>query len=454
MNPELEAELKAITWQPKETLTDSGNARRFVAQHGDKIRFNGATGKWMEYDGSRFLTDPDGSIMRRAKSTARSLYAEAAEAPDESVRRRIARFAMQSENEPRLRAMISLAQSEPGVTVRADEFDSDPDLLACPNCTIDLRTGKPRPANPADLITMRTEVEFDPEATSELWLKTLLEIFEGDVELVAFLQRFVGYALTGHTNEHVFAIFYGPLGRNGKSLITERLRKLLGDLATTSDFETFIRARGDRGPRNDLAALRGARLVTAAEATAGRRLDEATIKQLTGGDKITARFLYNEPFEFYPGFKLLLITNHRPRIDGSDEAIWARVREIPFNVSFKGREDRNLEKKLDEELPGILNWAIEGCLQWRKYGLGTAPAIDQSTAAYRSEEDLLGTFLTEMCESGGEVLATRLRAEYERFCEDAGEEPLATNRLGKELATRGITRGGAKRRFYRGVSIK
>lgn len=212
----------------------------------------------------------------------------------------------------------------------------------------------------------------------------------------------------------------------------------------------------DRGPRNDLARLHRARLVTAAESGEGRRLDEATVKEITGGDAIAARFLYGEHFEFTPQFKLLLVTNHRPKVDGDDDAIWRRLRLVPFEQSFEGREDRGLVDKLEAELPGILAWAVGGCLEWQRDGLGTAGAVTRATAEYRQDEDVLGAFLEERCELGGETATTELRDAYERFCAELGEKPLAANMLGRRLGRRGIRRqqraGGA--RVYVGVQVQ
>jgi putative DNA primase/helicase len=195
-------------------------------------------------------------------------------------------------------------------------------------------------------------------------------------------------------------------------------------------------------------------MVTAAESGKGRRLDEATIKKLTGGERIVARFLHAENFEFNPEFTLWLVTNFRPRVDGGDDALWRRLRLIPFAVNFEGREEKGLEATLWGELPGILNWAIEGCLAWQCDGFGEASAVREATATYRADEDLLGSFLAECCTMEGSVEKARLRAAYERFCDGAGEEPMASNQLGRELADRGIRPGGKGRRDYMGVSLR
>ena len=304
-------------------------------------------------------------------------------------------------------------------------------------------------ADPAELVSRWPPASaFDPEAECPRWLRFLEEVFGGDEELVGFMRRLVGYGLAGDVREHIIAVLHGA-GANGKSTLVETVKQALGDYARTATFESFIRARGDRGPRNDLARLHRARLVTASESGAGRRLDEATVKQLTGGDTVAARFLYGENFEFRPEFTLWLITNHRPRIDGGDEAMWRRVRLVPFEQSFKGREDLELSATLEAELPGILTWALQGCLEWQREGLGQAGAVERATREYREEEDVLGAFLAERCEMDGEIATSRLREAYESFCEELGEKPLTASRLGRQLAQRGIGRGGAGRVLQR-----
>jgi putative DNA primase/helicase len=254
----------------------------------------------------------------------------------------------------------------------------------------------------------------------------------------------------------VLAVFHGA-GANGKSTLIGVLRRLLGDFAVTAAFDTFMRQR-DRGPRNDLARLHRARLVTAAESGEGRRLDEATVKEITGGDTIAARFLYGEHFEFKPEFKLVLVTNHRPQVDGDDDAIWRRLRLFPFEQSFEGREDRALTEKLEAELPGILAWAVSGCLEWQEEGLGEAAAVTHATAEYRQDEDVLGAFLAERCVMQGDVPKQELREAYEAYCSELGEKPLKANVLGKRLSKRGVkseARGqGGQERVYAGVSLR
>lgn len=433
--------------------TDLGNAQRFAAEYAVRTRHVYERRRWIVWDGNRWREDSDGEPRRAAKAVAQSLLAEASTLSGEEQKRAVA-HAMRSQSEPRLRAALELARTEPEIVLRAEQLDADPMLLSVANGTLELDTGRLRPTDPDDLLTVGAEVAYDPEAGCPRWLRFLDEVFGGDAELVGFVRRLCGYCLTGDTREHVLAVLHGA-GCNGKSTFIATLRRLLGAHAVAAAFETFMRQR-DRGPRNDLARLHRARLVTAAESGEGRRLDEATVKEITGGDAIAARFLYGEHFEFTPQFKLLLVTNHRPKVDGDDDAIWRRLRLVPFEQSFEGREDRDLVDKLEAELPGILAWAVAGCLEWQRDGLGTAGAVTRATAEYRQDEDVLGAFLEERCELGGETATTELRDAYERFCEDLGEKPLAANMLGRRLGRRGIRRqqraGGA--RVYVGVQVQ
>jgi putative DNA primase/helicase len=432
--------------------TDLGNAQRFAVAHAGRVRYVRERRMWLAWNEVRWRRDATGDADRAAKQTARQLLSEAAAIDDDDKRKRALKWAFDSQSEPKLRAMLKLAATEPEIALAAGDLDSEPWLLSCANGTIDLCTAELRAHDPADLITMATDIAYDPDADCPRWRTFMREVFADDAELIAFMQRFMGYALTADTREHVLAVFHGA-GRNGKSTLIKTMQRLGGEHAATAELSTFLRARGDRGPRNDLARLHRARLVTAAESGEGRHLDEATVKELTGGDRIAARFLYGEHFEFVPGFKLVIVTNHRPKVDGEDDAIWARLRLVPFDVCFEGREDKTLDAKLEAELPGILAWAVEGCLAWQREGLGQAAAVARATAAYRQDEDVLGAFLAERCVLDSEIEPAKLRLAYDGFCQELGEKPLAANVLGKALSRRGIER--IKRRgVYHGISLR
>jgi putative DNA primase/helicase len=434
--------------------TDLGNGAAFAALHLGRFRYVPAEGVWLRWSGGRWRRDEELAALRAAGEVARELLRQAADKRDSTEMKRATAWAMRSMSETRLRAMLKLAGAHETIVTTPDRLDADPWLLSCGNGTLDLRTGELRPGDPADLITLGTEVPYDPEATCRRWQQFLVEVFDGDGELVRFVQRAVGYSLTGVVREHVAFVGHGS-GRNGKTVFREAIQALVGGCAKATPFDTFMRTRADKATRNDIAALHRARLVVASESGEGRKLDEATVKTVTGGDTIAARFLFKEFFEFRPGFKVWLFTNYRPRVAGDDEAIWARLRLIPFTVSFRGREDVELGATLAGELPGILAWAFQGCRDWQQHGLGTAQAVERATAEYRREEDTLGAFLDECCNLKGEVQAAELREAYEKFCRDLDEEPLEAAQFGKKLHRRGIVRGGSARaRVYRGVSLR
>ena len=433
--------------------TDLGNAERFASEHAKALRHVRERRMWIAWDGARWRRDATGDAERGAKQTVRRLFEDAAQL-DGDERKSAVQWALASQSESRLRAMLTLAATEPEIALAAGDLDRDEWSLSCANGTLNLRTGDLCAHDPNHLITLGTEIAYAPDACCPRWERFLHEVFASDVDLIGFVQRFVGYCLTGDIREHVLAVLHGS-GCNGKSTFIAVLKRLLGDYAVTAAFDTFMRQRDDRGPRNDLARLHRARLVTAAESGEGRRLDEATVKEITGGDTIAARFLYGEHFEFIPQFKLVLVTNHRPRVDGDDDAIWRRLRLVPFEQSFEGKEDRGLGAKLEAELPGILMWAVEECLAWQRDELGEAEAVTRATAEYRQDEDLLGAFLAERCVMSGSVSTADLRAAYEQFCQEAGERPLSASVLGKRLAKRGIKRDpDATPKIYRGVALR
>jgi putative DNA primase/helicase len=442
---------EASTLEP--TRTDLGNAERFAAAYVDRLRFVKERRQWIEWRDGRWRPDRTGEAERAAKGIARQLLRDAAElegaAQDTAVR-----FALASASEARLRAMITLAGTEPALVLPADALDRNPYLLACGNGVLELQTGTLMKPDPDDLVSLGTDIDYDPAAPCTRWLRFLDEVFNGDEELVDYVGRAIGYSLTGDTREQVVFVAHGH-GCNGKDTLVRVVLRIVGEHGQTAPFETFVRARGDRGVRNDIARLHRARFVVASESGEGKRLDEALVKVLSGGGRLAARFLYGEFFEFVPMFKLLLVTNHTPRVDGDDDAIWRRIRLLPFRVSFLGREDKTLDRQLEAELPGILAWAVERCLEWQQEGLGLPPAVADATAAYRAEEDVVGAFLAERCQLEGDIEPAILREAYEQFCDAIGEKPLASAILGKRLRRRGIrrrTRDGHS--VYDGLSLR
>jgi putative DNA primase/helicase len=416
---------------------DAGNSERLVDTYGEHIRYCYPWKCWLVWDGLRWAKDDAGEVVKMARATARKIHEDAAREPDTAEQQKISKWAIQSQNENRINAMISLAR--PDVAVPPDGLDADPWLLSVENGTLDLRTGELREHRPEDLITKLAPVAYDPDAQAPRFEQFLRETLKTD-DLIGFVRRFAGYSLTGSTEERVFAILHGA-GKNGKSTLIELLQDVLGDYAKNTDTETILQKKY-AGVGNDVAALKGARFVAAAEVEQGRRLAESKVKQLTGRDTVTARFLFAEPFDFRPQFKLWLSTNNKPEIKGTDNAIWDRIRLIPFTERFEGeRQDNRLPEKLREEASGVLAWMVRGCLEWQAEGLGMAESVDAATQEYREEMDTLAAFIEDVCavHAGAQASASNLWTAYKIWCEKAGENPGTQKTFGARLKDRGFS---------------
>jgi putative DNA primase/helicase len=338
--------------------------------------------------------------------------------------------------------MLRLAGTEESILTPAAFFDADQFVLNCENGLLDLHTGALYAHDPMAYCAKLAGAAYDPAATCPTWNAFITRITDGDAALAGFLQRAAGYTLTGATGEQCLFFAHGS-GANGKSTFFGALTAILGDYAAKMPADALMskERHAGSGPSPELARLNGARLVLASELDEGRRLSESLVKDLTGGDVITARHLHKEYFDFKPTFKLWLYGNHRPVITGTDEAIWRRVRLIPFLVTIPEPErDADLPEKLLEEAPGILAWAVRGCLDWQRGGLGLSQAVQQATAAYRADMDIVGRFLEEQCTFGVNLWCSYadLRAAYEAWATANGEPVLLGRRFGNYLAERGF----------------
>lgn len=456
LDPEEALACLASAWryEPLLHLTDLGNAQRFVVRHGANARYIPEFKKWITWDGARWLFDEDGETVRLTKETALSLYSEAAAEQNDARRVALSKWAAQSEGERRIKAIGELAKTEPGIPVRANSLDSDPWLLGVANGVLDLKSGALRVPRREDFITKRALVTYDPEAQCPTWLAVLDRIFAGNGRLIEYVQRAFGYSLTGLTVEQVLLLLWGS-GANGKTTVVNVLRGLSGDYAMQADAATFM-ARDRSGASNDIARLRGARVVAAVETEDGQRLAESLVKQLTGQDTIAARFLYGEHFEFVPTFKLWLAANHKPVIRGDDWAIWRRIHLIPFAVQIPEAErDKALPEKLAAELPGILNWTLQGCCAWQAEGLAPPDEVQAATAEYRREMDVLQDFLDACCviAPNARVGATALYATYRKWAEGTGHHPMSQTRFGRKLAERGMEKRKTPAIEYLGLGL-
>jgi putative DNA primase/helicase len=378
-----------------------------------------------------------GVVERMAKNTVRSIYVEASDAEDQGRRKELGQHAARSEARNKIEAMQRLAWSEPGIPVEPEDLDLDPWLLNCENGTLDLRTGEQHPHRRDDLITKLTPVAYDPDAKAPTWEAFLERVLPSEA-LRRFVQRVVGYALTGDVSEQILPFLYGP-GANGKSTLVNVILEMTGDYGKQAAPDLLVVKQGTHP--TELADLFGARFVPSIEVEDGRRMAESLVKQLTGGDKIKGRFMRQDFWEFHPTHKVFLVANHRPTVRGTDHAIWRRIKMVPFDVTIpKEEQDPRLPEKLGEELPGILAWAVRGCLQWQREGLGEPEEVRSATEGYRAEMDVLGAFIDERCVESprAKAGATPLYEEYTDWCTTMGEGAETQTRFGKRLAERGF----------------
>jgi putative DNA primase/helicase len=444
--------------EPEEriTLTDSHNAVELIRLFGDQVRWWLEKEVWLDWDGQRWVERGDLQMLHYANETLRRLTERVGRLPDEQTRVRLLRELRGFWGERSVMAMLRLARQH--CVVRSSDLDQDVFLLNLQNGTLDLRTAELRPHDRRDMITKLAPVRWDGlDAWSDAWRRHL-EYFLPDGELVGFLQRFLGYCLTGETRERKILIMHG-VGSNGKTLILRVMGRLLGDYAMPTSADVLLARKGETVP-NDLARLQGARFIYASETDQGRRFAEARIKEWTGKDVVTARFLHKEYFSFVPQGKLVLGTNHRPIIVGTDEAIWDRVPLLPFNVRMPEELKRPhdvVEAEFMAEASGILGWLVRGCIEWQQIGLRPPTQVVQATQLYRRDMDILGQFIEEQCESGPDqfCVATELYAAYLDWCrlnsENAQSQRLFSQNL-RERRYESYTLEGS--RFWRGITIR
>lgn len=443
-------EAKVADLAERPPCTDAGNAELFAQLHGDRLRYDHQRKRWLLWANHWWLPDADAKVIRLAKQTARYRYQTAPSIADLKEREAEARWAIGSESRTRLDAALYLAQAERPIADAGNRWDSDPYLMGVANGVLDLRSGQLRAGRPEDYISMRSPVHYDPNAQCPCLLAFLDRIMNGNSNLVAFLQRAVGYSLTGNVSEQAIFFAYGT-GANGKSTFLGAILDTLGDYGCQAAPGLLVRKRGDSHP-TELADLAGKRFVASVEVDEGRRLAEALVKWLAGGDRMKARHMRQDFFEFLPTYKIFLAANHKPAVAGTDWAIWRRIKLIPFTVIIPEEEqDRELSAKLRQELPGILNWALAGCLEWQRNGLNPPAEVQAATAAYRAEEDVLAGFITDCCLTGPDekVTVNALYTAYANWCKDSGEKAMSKKALGIRLEERGFASDREHRVRYR-----
>ena len=422
-------------------LTELGNAERLAHRHGADLRYCARWNQWLAWDGARWDSGNPLEVDRRAAAVAREIrIVEAAKVKSEEYREKVEAWGYRSESSKVLSATVKLARALREVEIRPDQLDADPWALTAHNGTIDLRTGRLVPSSRAALATKMSPVAYDPHAQCPQWLKFLDEIMAGSQALVGFLRRAVGYSLTGSTREHAFFILHGAKGRNGKGTFVGTIQALLGDYSGTVDRRILVDRAKDAHPA-DLASLLGMRFAATSEADETAHLSHDTVKAIVSEDRIAARRMGQDWFEFVPSHKLWYSVNDAPRIKADDSALLARIKLVPFLQPYLGREDRELPGKLLAELPGILRWAVEGCLEWQRIGLAAPPEVTASVEKLRVANDDIGRFLDEECEvdPGARVTKKALYHAYKAWADENGvQHPLSAKTLGARLEKKGI----------------
>jgi putative DNA primase/helicase len=398
-------------------------------------------------------------VLRLALAACRARYKAAITVEDADRRKTISKYAIDSEIRVRLEACLAIARCLLPIADNGEHWDENPWLFCAKNGVVALKTGELKPGDQSDRITMQSPVAYDAEAKASRWLSFLDEVFNADSELIGWLQKYLGYCLSGDTREQILAMGHGS-GANGKGRLLAALRYVLGDYAYDAPFSTFELAARAVIP-NDLAALVGRRFVTSSETNTGTQFNEARIKALTGQDAVTARFLHCEFFTFQPAAKYFLAVNYRPRVHDDSYGFWRRVRLIPFNREFKGAEDdKMLLDKLIAEAPGILNWLIEGCCRWQKEGMDPTPeCVTRATTEYQTESDPLSEFLLDECVISGQAQAksSQIYRTYQNWCRNQGipeKEILTLNAFGRRMGKnykKEHKEGGA---VYKGLGMK
>ena len=467
----IELAKKAPRWKPTAQVnediefrrTEGGNSERMVYYFKNQIRYNfKPLNRWFIWESTRWALDNGNKVYEYSDKTVKRMYEEALQYDDESERSTLSKWAAQSDTAQKKKNMVFLTSTNQSIVIDIGNFDKHHWLLNTLNCTLDLSNGEivEGEHNPNDYITKIAPVNYDPSSKCPKWIKFIDEIFNGDDELIVFVQRAVGYSLIGDTSEQCLFFCYGS-GKNGKSVFLKTLEMLFGDYFYKAPNEMIIQNKNNTIP-SDIAGMRGKRLVITSEIEDNRRLNESRIKDLTGGDRITARKLYGDWFDFDPTHKLWIYGNHKPAIHGDDKGIWRRLKIIPFTVTISDEKQVPMHYLLDSfsnELSGILNWALNGYLQHFERGLRVPDTVSKATSEYRSEMDVIGNFLNEHCikDQNKSILSKILWNKYKEWANELGEHYVVSNRkFNNKLRERGfeVKPGTDNKTFVYGINLK
>lgn len=441
-------------------MTDTGNAQRLFDKYGNIIRYSYNRKRWFYWDGKVWRVDDSGEIKKLADTVIEDIKREAFQEPDDKTQADMLKWATKTASSKGKEAMIKECQHLDGIPASPEAFDAYTDYLNCQNGIINLRNGELIPHDSSFMMSKICVSEYDNSGKEpKQWLKFLHEVTGGNKELEKYIQKSIGYSLTGSNREQCAYFLYG-MGNNGKSTFLDTISDLLGGYSSNAQPETIMMKKGDSGANSDIARLKSARFVTSEEPTEGVRLNEGLLKQLTGGSKITCRFLYGDEFEYTPEFKIWIATNHKPIVRGTDFGIWRRIKLIPFEVTIpKEKVDKMLKYRLRKEFPQILAWAVQGCLLWQKEGGIEEPdVVKDAVKEYKVEMDLLASFMEQCVEidytCDDKIPSSDLFRVYSRWAKENNEFEMSSKKffreIGKKLPTKGRDSKGV---FYKNIKF-
>ena len=438
-------------------FTDITNRDYFLKAYGDSILYCITWNKFLVWNGTNWDVDTRGRVAERCVKFIHQMYRGLRVIDDRQLQAAFEKHLIKSESFRRIQALEGLLKISEEIKVEDFELDTNNYFFNVDKYTLNLKTMRVMEPNQTHLITKKSNFIFEKGADCPTWKMFLLQIFNKDLNLIKFIQKAMGYALSGDVSEQCLFILWGT-GANGKSTFLNVLQHLFGDYACSTMIETFMKKNSEQS--NDLARLKGARLVTTSEIEQGRQISESLIKSVTGEDSLTARFLYGEYFSFKPTFKIFMATNHKPKIRGADNGIWRRIKMIPFNVTIPPEQrDKNLTEKLIAENSGILNWLLRGYAMWQKEGLEEPKAIREANAEYRMDMDSVGTFITDCLELDASLqwrLPTNMLYQtYIKWCNRNNERVMSQKWLGMRMSEKGFKRvitGGFRQ--WCGLAVK
>ena len=455
---ELSRDLRANKFVTGEMqFTDVTNCDYFLKAYGDIIRYCITWNKFLFWNGTNWDIDTRGRVAERCKKFVHKMYRGMRYITDRQLEAAFEKHLIKSESFRRIQALEGLLKISEEIKVEDFELDRDNYLFNVEGWTLNLKNGRSKVPNAKDLITKKSRFIYEKDADCPVWKMFLMQIFNKDLQLIRFIQKAMGYALSGDVSEQCLFILWGT-GANGKSTFLNVMLELFGDYALSTGIETFMKKNSEQS--NDIARLKGMRLVTTSEIEQGRQISESLIKMVTGEDALTARFLYGEYFSFKPTFKIFMATNHKPKIRGADNGIWRRIKMIPFTVTIPPEQrDKNLTEKLIAENSGILNWLLKGYAMWKKEGLEEPPAVREANEEYRMDMDSVGTFMTDCLELDASLqwrLPTNMLYQtYIKWCNKNNERVMSQKWLGMRMSEKGfkrvITNG---QRLWCGLAVK